>query len=423
MPAPIKNSFACHPMAEKWSKLNKVKPDDIARYSKETFYFDCDICQHQYTLVPANIKSHKPNYCPYCQKEKLCGNLSCEFCFINSFASDEKSLLWDFDNNDKSPLDYFAGSSKFENFVCDNLDCRHVRSCPINRVKGCPYCANKKLCGDDECESCFNKSFASHEKADLLVVENGVTARQILKKSSIYKNFKCDKCAHIWKCKPCKIGDCPFCINILLCDDDKCKICFEKSFASHEKSKYLVDPSIARKTFKGAEYKATFKCPDCSEMYVARIASVSIGTWCNCKKNKTETFLLNFLKENYDINTIRRKTFEWCKNKICLPFDFLIKIKIILELDGGQHFKQVSNWCDYIKRQKMDAYKMKCANKNGYTVIRLLQYDVWKNQNDWQDKLDFAIKMAIKEKTPMNILIGDIYHEHDIYKINNFAII
>lgn len=29
-----------------------------------------------------------------------------------------------------------------------------------------------------------------------------------------------------------------------LCNNEKCKVCFNKSFASHEKSKYLVDKNI-----------------------------------------------------------------------------------------------------------------------------------------------------------------------------------
>ena len=37
---------------------------------------------------------------------------------------------------------------------------------------------------------------------------------------------------------------CPNSNRIKLCSDDDCQICFNKSFASHEKSKYWSDDNI-----------------------------------------------------------------------------------------------------------------------------------------------------------------------------------
>jgi len=36
---------------------------------------------------------------------------------------------------------------------------------------------------------------------------------------------------------------------------------------------------------------------------------------------------------------------------------------------------------------------MKCANENGYSVIRILQGDVFSNKNNWDEKLDKAINV------------------------------
>ena len=49
---------------------------------------------------------------------------------------------------------------------------------------------------------------------------------------------------------------------------------------------------------------------------------------------------------------------------------------------------------------------MKCANEQGYSVIRLLQDDVFFDKNNWKDKLDNAIKIYDK---PQNIFLADIY--------------
>ena len=61
------------------------------------------------------------------------------------------------------------------------------------------------------------------------------------------------------------------------------------------------------------------------------------GKWCTYTRYKTETIL-------YDTKIVKQKTFDWCKNKRCLLFDFFIKeYKLIIELDRRQHFEQIAN--------------------------------------------------------------------------------
>jgi hypothetical protein len=63
-------------------------------------------------------------------------------------------------------------------------------------------------------------------------------------------------------------------------------------------------------------------------------------------KNKTEAKLLEFLKSYPQCKTQIR--FDWCRfsqtNNI-MPFDFGVD-KILIEVDGEQHFQQISNWND-----------------------------------------------------------------------------
>ena len=82
-------------------------------------------------------------------------------------------------------------------------------------------------------------------------------------------------------------------------------------------------------------------------------------------------------------------------------------------MDGGQHFKQVSNWKSPDESQKMDVHKMKLANQYNYSVIRIDQEDVWNDKNNWKKNLLKAIK---KYDEPINIFIGDIYSLHPKYK-------
>lgn len=103
--------------------------------------------------------------------------------------------------------------------------------------------------------------------------------------------------------------------------------------------------------------------------------------------HKTEKIVLKFLKERYPSVIFQFKQ-EWCKAKSYLPFDFCLpELMIIIELDGRQHFCQISNWKSPEFTQKRDAYKMQCANDNNYSVIRIVQEDIFNNVYDWKTKL------------------------------------
>ena len=56
-------------------------------------------------------------------------------------------------------------------------------------------------------------------------------------------------------------------------------------------------------------------------------------------------------------------------------------------MDGKQHFEQIGKWLSPEKNRKNDLYKMNCANKNGFSVIRILQKDVYYDKYDWLNEL------------------------------------
>jgi very-short-patch-repair endonuclease len=121
--------------------------------------------------------------------------------------------------------------------------------------------------------------------------------------------------------------------------------------------------------------------------------------------NKTEYKFYEKIKEIYP--TIKRQyKVEWCKNKLCLPFDFAIEeLKIIIELDGEQHFTQVSNWTSPETQIEKDKFKTDCANQNGFSVIRLLQDDVSKDKFDWLNEIQTGVSKIISTQEVQNIFI------------------
>ena len=116
------------------------------------------------------------------------------------------------------------------------------------------------------------------------------------------------------------------------------------------------------------------------------------GNGCSKCVNKTEAKLYEKLITIYSSLQTQFKK-DWCKKQLCLPYDFCIsEYKIIIELDGPQHFQQVANWSSPEEQLENDKYKEECANQNGYSVIRLLQEDVFYDTYDWVKELCHAIE-------------------------------
>ena len=132
--------------------------------------------------------------------------------------------------------------------------------------------------------------------------------------------------------------------------------------------------------------------------------------------NKTEYKFYEKIKEIYP--TIKRQyKVEWCKNKQRLPFDFAIEeLKIIIELDGEQHFTQVSNWTSPETQIENDKYKTDCANQNGFSVIRLLQDDVYNDKFDWFNEIQKSVSKIITTQKIHNIYIC----KNNEYSFHNF---
>jgi very-short-patch-repair endonuclease len=164
----------------------------------------------------------------------------------------------------------------------------------------------------------------------------------------------------------------------------------------------IINP---RQVFKFSGIKYWFIC-DCGHEFESNLNNISgLNRWCPICVNKTEKKLYEQLLQIYP-NIIHKFNRDWCKNpntNSYLPFDFVLEDqKIIIELDGIQHFVQVSNWNSPEEQFKNDQYKEKCANDNGYSMIRILQEDVWNDTYDWVTELKETIEQIVKEKIIQN---------------------
>lgn len=147
---------------------------------------------------------------------------------------------------------------------------------------------------------------------------------------------------------------------------------------------------LLEETYKNSWTAMAYIC-NCGETATISFSNFKRGHRCSFCKNKTERLVKNFLEENNSI--VCQAKFEWCKAKRHLPFDFFLeKFKIIIEVDGLQHFKQVMNWQSPEETLKIDKLKSSLALKNGYSVIRISQEDVFNDALDWQKILSDCIK-------------------------------
>ena len=414
----FEKSFASHEKSKYWSDKNgDVKPRQVFKSSGHKYWFDCD-CRHDFNSSLNKITGLN-SWCPYCSKipHKFCEKEDCPSCFKNSFASNEKSKYWSEKNGDIKPRQVFKSSHTKYWFNCV---CGHQFETALYSITGnrwCPYCSNKKLCENEDCKSCYEKSFASHEKSYQWSDKNGdVKPRQVFKSANTKYWFNCVTCCHEFKVALNDVTGhnswCSYCANQKLCEDKDCQTCFDKSFESHKRSQYWSKKNgdvKPRQVFKSSSTKYWFDC-DCGHQFNSNLNNITgLNSWCPICVNKTEKKLYEQLLQSYP-NIISQFRADWCKSQITsriLPFDFVLEEqKVIIELDGPQHFIQVSNWKTPEEQFENDQYKEKCANDNGYSIIRIIQEDVWNDTYDWFNELTQNIIKITSENTIQNIYMG-----------------
>lgn len=161
-----------------------------------------------------------------------------------------------------------------------------------------------------------------------------------------------------------------------------------------------------RSVFQGSEQKARFDCEKCHSFFDSKLYNVLAGYWCPYCKKKTEAILNAFLEEEYHIK--KQARFDWCRfseTGNIMPFDVMrTDHQILIELDGNQHFTKVSNWGTPESVQKKDMEKIQKSVHNGYSIIHLLQEDVWHERYDWKTALR-EVMVSLEDATPQCVFL------------------
>lgn len=388
---------------------------DIMQRTDAKFWVICKDCGHHvYTDPRTFINSTK---CGYCTTGPLCEDPLCNVC--NERRDPCISQYWIYEKNgDIDPITISKGVSKthywFNCKACGHETHTEPRSFAASTK--CVYCTSGRMCANLKCKVC-------NKRRDPLILQlwmyekNGDYDPYTLTKSSDLEFwFKCIRCSHetynsvrgAIKNKGCRYCD------KQLCSDYDCQICLPNRFSSHPMSKYWDytanngrDPRDLRPY---SSIKCIFICPYCNKSYPKEPKHITYkNTWCPCRTNKTETLLKEWLKEEYPRYTITPQYRLESLDK--RRFDFYIpELNLIIEVDGEQHFKQVSRWHSPFYNLMWDCTKMTHALGNRDSIIRILQEDIWHNRIDWKSQLSTHIR---KYEVPQVIYTsGSIYDCH-----------
>ena len=130
--------------------------------------------------------------------------------------------------------------------------------------------------------------------------------------------------------------------------------------------------------YVNAKTSILHRCKICSAHWCATPHNVLRGTGCPvCNESHGERTVRCYLVDKH-INFKEQHTFDACKNKKALPFDFYLPdYNVCIEYDGIQHFKPIDAFGGQIYFQnivKHDAIKTNYCTENNIYLIRI-RYD------------------------------------------------
>ena len=469
MSIPFEKSFASHEKSRFWNyeKNGDIHPKDVTKHSKKKFYFNCDKCRHIFSAVVGNIVDRN-SWCPYCYNS-ICFDEFCKMCFDKSFASHEMSEYWNYNENKdiKSPRHITLSNHKKIYLNCPTCSkLLFITPAHIKEGKCCRDCGIKRSTdkrrkpveqfveeakqkhGDkyDYSKVDYNNI---HEKVIIVCKSHGefhqtpgnhlrgvncpkcgIETRTAIRKKPIEQFIeeatkihgdKYDYSDVVYINSLTKISIiCPLhgkfeqkpSVHLM---DSACSICSHKEgglknrktteqFVEEAKQKHGDKYDYSKVDYNYTHENVVIVCNSHGEFRQKPVSHLR-GAGCPMCVNKTEAKMYETMKQIYPM-MIRQFKQDWCKRLLHLPFDFCIpECKIIIELDGAQHFRQIRNWSSPEEQFENDKYKEDCANENGYSVIRLLQEDVFYDTYDWVKELCDAIEEVKSSEGITNVYL------------------
>ena len=340
--------------------MRRLTTDEFILRAKEIHNNKYDYSLVEYKNNYTKVKIVCPEHGIFKQvpSSHLNGN-SCIFCYINSKNSNTDKFILkakEIHNNkyDYSLVEYKNSKNKIkiicpEHGIFEQLPKSHLegQKCPkCNIITSEIFIRKAKKIHGDKYDYSLVEYKNNNTKVKIICLKHGVFEQS----PSNHINSK---------------NNCPKCSSSLLTTDD-----FIKKAKEIHNNKY--DYSLVE--YKNNRTKIKIICPKHGIFEQKPNAHLNKQGCPLCNESKGERIIKNYLKEN-NVSFKRQKTFDDCKYKYTLKFDFyLLDYNICIEYDGEQHFKSVEyfggiNTFNDIKIK--DKIKNDYCKNNNIKIVRI----------------------------------------------------
>ena len=265
---------------------------------------------------------------------------------------------------------------RFKCNYCDEEYLKTSKNALAYRNPGCRKCIQKYITGNKVSNTKLNKADFIDEIKQKYNYEISHVRNNIFE-------FKCEKCGcdvkrasdniksakHPFKCEKCAKGH--HSENHRVITKDEINKWFENEGYD---TKCIHDGKI-----DGNKTRIKFKC-GCGEIFERKWNTIRTAGFARCNKcsNSMSQYEYKIIKilNSLNIEFEKEKTFDECKNKNLLHFDFYLKdFNSIIEFDGRYHYIDVYNDNSLEEQIKRDKIKDEFCKKNNIRMLRIPYWD------------------------------------------------
>ncbi|MCM3387338.1 zinc-ribbon domain-containing protein [Ureibacillus chungkukjangi] len=344
----------------KIKNTHNIKPLDKYEGLTKKILVKCEDCNHEWYVKPNNLLSSNSG-CPEC-----CGNSA-----TNSMA--KENLIKHLDEIGEGFLELvyfknFKTNTKVKCINCNSINKFEAGNLLRTNKYPCKYCDFK---GNNVTKYNFKEKVKNIHGDSLIPIEE-------------YKNSR-DKIKLI-----CKVHGA---VEMLSSNVLRAKGCIECSveerrigldnFINRIYELYQDEYTIIGNNYVNVETGIRTRHNICNHEWDCRPHDLLSGNGIcpKCRKSKSEKKILALLHDN-TVKVSIEKTFENCRKKLKLPFDFYLDDYLLVEYDGEQHFKPYFKGKETKKKlletQENDKIKNQYCIDNNIPLIRI---PYWEQKN------------------------------------------
>ena len=316
----------------------------------------CKICEHEWEMLPGNIKKGKG--CPICGKKKSAQSRNNQAKLKNLEKLKEISQK----KNYIITSDYIDAKTKIH---CKCNICNHEwDSLPGNLIKG------------QGCPNCKRKTIGDKLRLPLNIAEKYLDKNIIILQYGSPTKFKCEVCGYEWEIQKFSSEY----KNIIKCPHCSGRIILQEDFL--EKIKIILPDVEILENYSKATNKIKCKCKKCGKIFFKDPHHLYRGQGCpDCTKSKGENNIVKYL-DSLNINYITQYYITIDKEinssgKAYVDF-YLPDYNLFIEYNGIQHYIPIKYFGGELKFEKQklrDQYIRDYCNKNNVNLLEISYND------------------------------------------------